>query len=334
MTSIKDNTLDYLIGADYGVVGGRRRYNAQTDDYYDPCKKEYPCDIRVFYDTVTLQNGTLMKSFKWRHTKPVKMWLSRFWSGKLDFHVSKPGMWESHEVQATPNRQYLRLADTILAVPYGWGQVSGKWCFLNDDGSLDWTKTSDEYKNKGKRQNFGVDVKETMDGSAWQMKAPAKNGRTLRSGRVLEEGDDVINFATSQRFIATKHANDCVTLFEDAAKVAVAKVAVAKVAVAKVAVAKVAVAKVAEVTPKKKAKVSFNSQPIVKIYTPPDRLSRDQLLTQMKEKDEYIQMLERTSELSKKVISGQNHLIEVYRKQLEGSATTSDTEWRGWRCNL
>ena len=310
MTSIKDNTLDYLIGADYGVwTGGGRRYNAQTDDNYsyDPCKKEYPCDIRVYYDAVTLQNGTLMKSFKWRHTKPVKMWLSRFWSGKLDFHVKKPGAWESHEVQAIPlqQREYSGLDDTILAVPYGWGQVSGKWCFLNDDGSLDWTKTSDEYMNKGKRQNFGVDVKETMDGAAWQMKTATKNGRTLRSGRVLEEvSDDAIdNFATSQRFIATEYANDCVTLFEDAAKVAAAKVA-----------------KVAEVTPKKKAKVSFESQPIVKIYTPPDRLSRDQLLTQLKEKDEYIQMLERTSELSKKVISGQQHLIEEFRKQIDPSA--------------
>ena len=314
MTCIKDNTLDYLIGADYGVwTGGGRRYNAQTDDNsHGPFKKEYPCDIRVYYDSVTLQNGTLMKSFKWRHTKPVKMWVSRFWSGKLDFHVSKPGAWASHEVMATPNREYLRLADTILAVPYGWGQVSGKWCFLNDDGSLNWTKTSDEYKNKGKRQNFGVDVKETMDGSAWQMKAPAKNGRTLRSGRVLEEGDDVINFATSQRFIATEHANDCVTLFEDAAKATAAAAAAA------------AAAKVDEVTPKKKAKVSFKSQPIVKIYTPPDRRSPAELLMQLKEKDEYIQMLERTSELSKKVISGQQHLIEVYRKQLEGSATTSD----------
>jgi hypothetical protein len=328
--NVKDNTLDYLIGADYRAsVGG---YNVQTDDYYDSCKKEYPCDIRVYYDSVTLQNGTLMKSFKWRHTKPVKMWVSRFWSGKLDFHVSKPGDWESYEVMAIPRqqREYSGLDDTILAVPYGWGQVSGKWCFLNDDGSLNWTKTSDEYKNKGKRQNFGVDVKETMDGSAWQMKTPAKNGRTLRSGRVLEEGDDVINFATSQRFIATEHANDCVTLFEDAAKVAVAvaEVAVA-VAVAKVAVAEVAVAEVAEVTPKKKAKVSFNSQPIVKIYTPPDRLSRDQLLTQMKEKDEYIQMLERTSELSKKVISGQQHLIEVYRKQIEGplQSVAEADEW-------
>ena len=309
MTSIKDNTLDYLIGADYGVVGGRRRYNAQTDDSYDPYKKEYSCDIRVYYDAVTLQNGTLMKSFKWRHTKPVKMWLSRFWSGKLDFHVSKPGAWESHEVLAIPMQhdQYLRLSDTILAVPYGWGQIDDKWCFLKDDGSLDWTKTSDEYKNKGKRQNFGVDVKETMDGAAWQMKTPTKNGRTLRSGRV--HGADVDNFATSQRFIATEYTNDCVTLFEDAAKVA-------------------------EVAPKKKAKVSFNAQPIVKIYTPPDRLTLDQLRAQLKEKDEYIQMLERTSELTKKVVSGQQHLIEVYRKQLEGSATTSDTEWRGWRCNL
>ena len=64
MTSIKDNTLDYLIGADYGVwTGGGRRYNAQTDDDYDPYKKEYSCDIRVYYDAVTLQNGTLMKSF-------------------------------------------------------------------------------------------------------------------------------------------------------------------------------------------------------------------------------------------------------------------------------
>jgi len=300
MTSIKDNTLDYLIGADYGVwTGGGRRYNAQTDDSYDPYKKEYSCDIRVYYDAVTLQNGTLMKSFKWRHTKPVKMWLSRFWSGKLDFHVKKPGDWKSHEVLAIPlqQREYSGLDDTILAVPYGWGQVSDKWCFLNDDGSLDWTKTSDEYMNKGKRQNFGVDVKETMDGTAWRMKTAAKNGRTLRSGRVLEEvSDDAVdNFATSQRFIATEHANDCVTLFADAAKVA-------------------------EVAPKKKAKVSFESQPIVKIYTPPDRLSRDQLLTQLKEKDEYIQMLERTSELSKKVISGQNHVIEEYRKQIDPSA--------------
>jgi len=319
MTSIKDNTLDYLIGADYGVwTGGGRRYNAQTDDdYYGPCKKEYSCDIRVYYDAVTLQNGTLMKSFKWRHTKPVKMWLSRFWSGKLDFHVSKPGAWESHEVLAIPMQhdQYLRLSDTILAVPYGWGQIDGKWCFLKDDGSLDWTKTSDEYKNKGKRQNFGVDVKETMDGAAWQMKTPTKNGRTLRSGRV--HGADVDNFTTSQRFIATEYANDCVTLFEDAAKVAVAKVA-----------------EVAEVTPKKKAKVSFNAQPIVKIYTPPDRLTLDQLRAQLKEKDEYIQMLERTSELSKKVISGQNHVIEEYRKQLAPPATTGDTEWRGWSTSL
>jgi len=300
MTSIKDNTLDYLIGADYGSGAGLR-YNAQTDDNYSygPFKKEYSCDIRVYYDSVTLQNGTLMKSFKWRHTKPVKMWLSRFWSGKLDFHISKPTAWDTTEVQAIPRQQYSGLDDTILAVPYGWGQVSGKWCFLNDDGSLNWTKTSDEYKNKGKRPNFGVDVKETMDGTAWQMKSVAKNGRTLRSGRVLEEViDDADNFATSQRFIATEHTNDCVTLFEDAGKVATS-------------------------CQKKKATVSFAPQPIVKIYTPPDRQSHSELLIQLKEKDEYIQLLLKTSELSKKIISSQNLLIEAFRIQNERSTAAT-----------
>ena len=201
-------TLKYLLCADYGDFTIPSILN---DSLYYSLGAETKADIHIRPSgPVELQDGSIMNGFKWRYTICVDMWAHpRLLSNKSHFSPAKPSFTVNFRIKVSSDHDLgTNLAiNGILGVPYGWGTINDKHCFL-EDGVLNWTKTRDEHKAKGKRTNFGFDTKTTMDGDAWQMKTPVKSGRTLRSGRVLEQSTgDTQDFALSQSKISIDHAN-------------------------------------------------------------------------------------------------------------------------------
>ena len=210
--------LKYLACADYGEF---TIPSASTDSLLHYLGSETRADIHIRPGgPVVLHNGSIMKGFKWRYTISVDMWGSKMWNNKTSFFADKPAWISSMKIKVSSNHDLgANLAmNGILGVPYGWGTIDGKYCYMND-GALDWEKTREDYKNKGTRVNFGFDVKTSMDGEAWQLKEPVKSGRTLRSGRVLQASPgDADDFAACQRKISIDHANSVKSMIFAAAE--------------------------------------------------------------------------------------------------------------------
>ena len=206
-TNAPTPTLKYLLCADYGDF---TIPSIMNDSFYNSLGAETKADIHIRPSgPVELQDGSIMKGFKWRNTISVDMWAFSLWNKKTNLTSAKPGWAVSRAIKVSSDHDLgTNLGiNGILGVPYGWGTINDKYCFM-DDGVLNWTKTKDEYKSNGKRTNFGVDTTTTMDGDAWQMKTPVKSGRTLRSGRVLEQFvGDTLDFAMSQSKISIDYAN-------------------------------------------------------------------------------------------------------------------------------
>jgi hypothetical protein len=209
-TNAPTPTLKYLLCADYGDFTIPSIMKDQEQSLFYSLGTETKADIHIRPGgPVELQDGSIMKGFKWRYTISVDMWAYSYGDNKTHFSPAKPSFMGVLRVKVSSDHDLgTNLAiNGILGVPYGWGTINDKHCYMND-GVLDWTKTQDEHKAKGKRQNFGVDTKTTMDGDAWQMKTPVKTGHTLRSGRVLEKSvGDTQDFALSQSKISIDHAN-------------------------------------------------------------------------------------------------------------------------------
>jgi hypothetical protein len=339
MTNSPTPTLKYLLCADYGDF---TIPSIMNDSLYYSLGFETKADIHIRPGgPVTLQNGSIMKGFKWRYTISVDMWAYSFGNNKTHFSPAKPSFMGVLRVKVGSDHDLgTNLAiNGILGVPYGWGTINDKPCFL-EDGVLNWTKTRDEHKAKGKRQNFGVDTTTTMDGDAWQMKTPNKFGHTLRSGRVLEQStEDTQDFAMSQSKISIDHANSVKSMITVAAQHAqniIEKAGSAYkcltnlphercIAIANKEINK-HLKKQRPVTLDKTVSMNYPKKPL---YTPPTRESvgdSSDLETKVKEqdyeiksllksilqKDEYIRLLKGNAEMQQKILQGQSELIQLY----------------------
>jgi len=333
-------TLKYLLCADYGDFTIPSILN---DSLYYSLGAETNADIHIVPGgPVTLQNGSIMNGFKWRYTITVDMWAhSRLLNNMSHFSPVKPSWTVSRTIKVSSDHDLgTNLAiNGILGVPYGWGTINGEHCFL-EDGVLNWTKTRDEHKAKGKRQNFGVDTKTTMDGDAWQMKTPSKSGRTLRSGRVLDQNaGDTQDFAMYQSKISIDHANSVKSMITAAAQHAQNIIEKAGstykcltnlphercVAIANKEINK-HLAKQRSVTFNKTVSMNYPKKPL---YSPPTRetseVSSDleakvkeqdyeikSLLKSMLLKDEYIRLLKGNAAMQQKILHGQSELLQLY----------------------
>ena len=340
MTNAPTPTLKYLLCADYGDFTIPSILN---DSLYYSLGNETKADIHIVPGgPVELQNGSIMNGFKWRYTITVDMWAHRRLLNNMShFSPVKPSWTVNFRIKVSSDHDLgTNLAiNGILGVPYGWGTIDGEHCFL-EDGVLNWTKTRDEHKAKGKRQNFGVDTKTTMDGDAWQMKTPSKSGRTLRSGRVLDQNvGDTQDFALSQSKISIDHANSVKSMITTAAQHAQNIIEKATstykcltnlphercVALANKEINK-HLAKQRSVTFNKTVSMNYPQKPL---YTPPTRESvgdSSDLETKVKEqdyeiksllksmllKDEYIRLLKGNAEMQQKILKGQSELLQLY----------------------
>ena len=305
--------VEYLTDANYG------KFTVQIASISVPIHKlgarrgrvlpDVMADIHISVPLhVLLMNGSCMQHFKWRSTQSTRMWATENRRDTTFLYGHKPNYTYSKEVLASPSISTCGdIPDSIRGIPYGWGKIDDKWCFINDNGSLNWDKTRDNYKSHGKRKNFGFDVGSTMDGEAWQLTAAVKNGRTLRSGKVIETTpDNNEDFIASQTKINTTHANAVGRLFIKAADFVKAE-------------------------QNKKKTVSFD--PAIKqgvAYQPP---LRDQvalikelratitfLMNRVEDQDEMITQRGKSYDIAQLVIEEQRDLLDMYAKHI-GEAT-------------
>ena len=307
--------VEYLTNANYG------KFTVRSARISVPMHKLRPGRGHVRPDVMTdihisvpwhvlLMNGSCMQHFKWRRTQSTRMWASDSCRGETVLSIRCPNYAYSKEVLVLPTISATisaTIPNSILAIPYGWGKIDSKWCFLNDNGSLDWFKTRDNYKSHGKRLNFGFDVGTTMDGEAWQLTGPVKNGRTLRSGKVMETiPDNKEDFEVAQSKINTTHANAVMCLFIKAADF------------------------VKEEQQKKKT-VSFD--PVIKqgvAYQPPLREQASLikelratitfLMNRVEDQDEMITQRGKSYDIAQLVIEEQRDLLDMYAEHI-GEAT-------------